>query len=316
MSQSTNFDDTSLMGNMSFDQVIAKLREMDDEETAVDLEAARDDYYAQDGTLSAPDTNEESNKWKRYWNRPWTSTEYTVGYIDAKLTGDPLPIHYAGNIAPSINLRNARIKITLDRFRVMNYPGLGSHRILLKFHTQNQIHRKSEDIHFNVVCNAHQGEHANIHSYPIFTGLNLGNEGINLEFVTIRIHNNKDKNFLKFLESDVFKSGLQLLTSAQPAIALFANTVSSLTSYIAKNWGNGEVQRYTLGLDFHQTLDHYRLSEGTYIVVQIPEKEIANWEWDQWQYQSTKGLVVNKNKHAMLIPYNYLILSISKMKDS
>jgi hypothetical protein len=315
MNTSIKPDNAVSIGDMPLDEVVAKLREMGDEETAADLEAARDDYYSQEGTLSAPDISEESAKWKRYWRRPWTSSEYSVGHLASGQNDELSIINYAGNITPSSDLRNARVKITLDRFRVASYPGLGPHRILLKFHAQNQAQDKSEDVHFNIICDARQGEHANIHSYPIFIGLNIGVEGINLEFTTVKVFNGRDKSFLGFLESDVFKSGLRLLTSVQPATALFVNMASNLTAYIAKNFGNTRVQQYTLGLDFSKTPDRYRLTEGSYIVVQIPEKEKANWKWDQWQYQNTNGLVVNRDNTAIVIPYNYLKFSISKIED-
>ncbi len=45
-------------------------------------------------------------------------------------------------------LKNARIKIALNRLRVAAYPGGGMHRVLLHFFAQNQVPGKTENLHF------------------------------------------------------------------------------------------------------------------------------------------------------------------------
>src|SRR2546429_4943720 len=107
----------------------------------------------------------------------------------------------------------------MDRLRVAVYPGKGTHRILLHFFAQNQFPDKTEDLHFNTTYRIREGEEAAIRGYPIFVGLSVGTEGVRLRCRTINVSNDRDEAFLKVLESNVFKVGLQLATTMQPAIA-------------------------------------------------------------------------------------------------
>ena len=309
-------DDTPVIGKMSFSEVIAKLREMDNEEAAADLEAAQNNFYSRGGTLGTSSIPDESTEWQKFWNKPWTSTDYEIGYLPRTETDEELrTIQHAGTAKPNIYLQNAHIKISLGHFRVVAYPGWGTHHILLEFSVQNQVQDSMEALHFNAFCNARQGAHANIYSYPIFVGLAVGKEGINFEVSTVEVQNLEDKKFLSFLESDVFKSGLQLLSSVQPVVALFSNMAYNLTLYIAKHRKNAKVQNFKFGLDFDAHSGKYPLSEGLYIIVQVPGKDRSAWNWEQWGYQPTRGLVVNKKNPNRLIPYNYMTFIISKMED-
>ena len=168
-------------------------------------------------------------------------------------------------------------------------------------------------MHFSIICNASEGKPADIYGYPIFVGLNVGQDGIIFNFSPIVVQDNEDKKLLSFLESDVFKSGLQLLSFVHPAVALFSSVTNNLVIYVAKHRKNAKVRGFNLGLDFGKSLAGYRLAEGSYIAVQIPKNDKSIWQWDQWVYQTTSGLVVNKDNPNRLIPYNYLIFSISKM---
>ena len=122
-------------------------------------------------------------------------------------------------MAADASLKNARIKITLDRLRVASYPGGGLHRVLFDFYAQNQVPGGAEDLHFNATFRVREGEHAAVVGFPIFIGLNVGTEGVAFRCYTVNVANEEDERLLGFLESDTFKSGLRLATTAQPAIA-------------------------------------------------------------------------------------------------
>jgi hypothetical protein len=55
-----------------------------------------------------------------------------------------------------------------------------------------------------------------------------------------------------------------------------------------------------------------RLAEGSYIAVQIPESFQTVWDWSEWVYKPTNGQIVNKANPTSLIPYNYLVYSVSR----
>ncbi len=119
-----------------------------------------------------------------------------------------MPIRHASNLVADARLKNARIRITLDRLRVASYPGGGLHRVLFDSSAQNQVPGGAEDLHFNATLRVREGEHAAVLGVPIFVGLNVGTEGVAFRSYTVNVANEEDERLLGFLESDVFKSGL------------------------------------------------------------------------------------------------------------
>jgi hypothetical protein len=223
-----------------------------------------------------------------------------------------LVINHAGNIPADESLKNSRIKITLDRLRVADYPGSGTHRVLFDFYAQNQVPDQVEHLHLNATYRVREGEQAAILGYPLFVGLNVGTEGVAFKCFTVNVANDADEAFLTFLESDTFKAGLQLATTMQPAIGLFSETALALTKAIAGHNRNVPVQDFYMGLDFSNIPTRARLAEGSYLAVQIPEGLLSIWDWSEWVYNPNSGQVVNAADPAQLIPYNYLVFSISR----
>ena len=72
------------------------------------------------------------------------------------------------------------------------------------------------------------------------------------------------------------------------------------------------MQEFSLGLDFSPIPTRPRLLKGSYLAVQIPERKHVVWDWDQWAYSPTSGQVVRRDESKQLIPYNYLVFSISR----
>ncbi len=71
-----------------------------------------------------------------------------------------------GAIEADRPLKRTRIKITLDAFRIEEYPGAGTHHILMDFYAQNQIRPAPEHLHFNATYRVGQGESAAVRRYP------------------------------------------------------------------------------------------------------------------------------------------------------
>ena len=307
MDASAWFDDLSVLGALRPEQAAARLREVGEGAAAEALEGA--------GEMRRP-----AFGLGRLWpfqDRAWQHTAHAFGYLSPAPPGDEaLPIRHAGNIQADPTLRNARIKIALDRLRVADYPGGGTHRVLLDFYAQNQVKgRSAEHLHFNATYRVREGERAAVSGYPIFLGLNVGAEGVAFKCYTVNVKNDADEAFLGFLESDVFKSGLKLATTVQPAIAPFSEMALGLTRSIASRNRNVPVQDFYLGLDFSNIPTRARLAEGSYFAVQIPEMMQTVWDWREWAYNPTAGLVVNRADPTQLIPYNYIVFSISRYEE-
>jgi hypothetical protein len=167
-------------------------------------------------------------------------------------------------------------------------------------------------LHFNSAYRAREGERAAVRGYPIFVGLGVGATGVAFHFHTVNVKNDDDEAFLDFLEGDAFKAGLKLVTTAQPAIAPLSGMALALTKSIAGRNRNVSVQDCYLGLDFAGTAMGARLAIGDYIAVQIPEKLIRVWDWQDWVYDARAGLIVSRADPNALIPYNYVVFGVSR----
>lgn len=311
MSRYSWSDDIPVIGELPLDEVASKLREMGDVEALSDLEQARSVWSSERGVL---DGKEVQSEWWHFWGRPWSHTGHEIGYLaPANASGNLQTFQHVSSGSADDSLKGARIKITLDTFYVASYPGLhGSHRILLKFYSQNQVQGKSEHLHYNVLCNARDGEHASVQGVPIFLGLKVGPQGILLGIYTVNVQNSTDEKIFGFLKSDVFQDGLKLLNAVQPATALFSSVMQHLATQVAGRWINAKVQELQVGLDFSTISTRPKLKEGSYIAVQMPPRALDGWKWDEWIYESNNGLVVSIKNRKRRIPFNYLIFSISK----
>lgn len=75
---------------------------------------------------------------------------------------------------------------------------------------------------------------------------------------------------------------MELLTTAQPAIAPFTAISLGLVKSLAKRNKNVPVQKFDLGLDFDNAALGIRLAEGNYIAVQVPNETAI--DWSKWVY--------------------------------
>jgi len=294
-----------VIGSLPPDEAALKLREIGEDELAAAMVATPQDAST---TFSAPPWRGISR------DRGWLHTAHAIGYLAPvdRIASGLLPIRHAANITSDETLKGARVKVTLDGLRVADYPGRGMHRIWFDFAARNQTRHGPEQLHFNATCRAAEGERAAILGRPVFVGLKVGGEGIFLQFATINVLNEGDEKLLDFLDSDAFTSGLQLLTTAQPALAPFSALALGLTETIASRNRNVTVQTVDLGLDFSHIAPRPRLAEGSYIAVQVPETLRTIWDWQDWGYDPASGTIISTSQSGRLIPHNYVVISISR----
>jgi hypothetical protein len=300
------FNDLTVLGKLPAREAAAKLREVGETDAAAALESTSLDQMPTRGQFGV----------RSFWpfqDKPWQHTAHAFGYLAPAPPGKAqLSIQHAGNISADPSLRNSRIRITLDRLRVAAYPGSGMHRILFDFYAQNQVPGDVEHLHFNSTLRVLEGQQAAVIGYPIFIGLNVGTEGIAFKCFTVNVKNDDDEALLGFLESDVFKAGLKLASTMQPAIAPLSGMAVALTKSVAGRNRNVPVQDFYMGLDFSNIPTGARLAEGAYLAVQIPEMLQTVWDWSEWEYNPASGQVVNKADQKQLIPYNYIVFGVSR----
>jgi hypothetical protein len=297
------FDDIPIIGKLPASQATCKLREVGETNSAEIIESTGND-------------NSQTYAWTHLCDKPWLHTAHTLGYLPPSLPNShDLCICQASNIVPDQTLKNSRINVTLNGLRVASYPGSGTHQILFDFYAQNQLLDTTEDLHFNSTYQVREGERAAILNYPIFVGLRLGNNGLNFKCFTVNVKNDEDKSYIQFLESDAFRTGLQLATIVQPAIKPLSEMAIGLTKMVAKRHNNIPVQDIQIGLDFSNNPMGARLAEGIYIAVQIPETLTNVWDWRDWIYDTNKGQIVKTYDRKQLIPYNYIAFGIHRYDE-
>jgi hypothetical protein len=242
----------------------------------------------------------------------WAHTAHTLGFIPPNQDGvHACPIANAGSIPADRALAGQPLRISLNALRIASYPGFGMHSVLFDFYVQSKTtDGKHEDLHFNAVYRGQEGEHAGIVGQPIFHGVVPSEGGLGLRCLTVNIKNEADEKLIAFLERDVFKSGLRLLKTAQPAVGPLSEMAYGLITGLAKRARNVPVQDVYLGLDFGSTAGGARLAKGTYVAVQIPERLGFNWKWDEWVFDHSAGRIVLKSDGVTLVPYNYIALGI------
>jgi hypothetical protein len=247
--------------------------------------------------------------------RPCRNTAHVFGHIEPATGHGALPIRNACEIDPDTSLRKSRIKLSLGRLHVADYPGSGTHVVLFDFYGRHQTAKQSTDLHYNLLVRATEGQSAPVLNYPIFVGLNVGAEGVQFQCYTVNVRNEDDEALLKFLESDVFQNGLKLLKVAQPALAPLSSMAYGLTRGLAKRNRNVPVQEFKLGLDFTRRPFGACLREGAYLAVQVPAEMQAVWDWSEWNYDQTAAEIRPTARPGATLAHNYVAFTVSRFDE-
>src|SRR4030095_8575390 len=98
------------------------------------------------------------------------------GFIPVSTVGstDSVEIRHVSAIASDTKLKGQRVRVTLDKVRVAEYPGSGRHNVFLGLSAQSQSEQSSEGLHFNKGFVASEGQEISSLGFPIFIGLPVG----------------------------------------------------------------------------------------------------------------------------------------------
>ena len=204
--------------------------------------------------------------------KAYAHTAHVYGFIaEGDPTTDRVPIVPAASIKADKTLVTNSIKVTLDAFRIQEYPGLGLHTVLFDFIGRDQAGDESQDLRFASVFKANDKDNAALNGAPVFTGLTVPPDGLSFQARTITIRSAGDETILNVLQSAAFKDGLKLLGHVQPALPQLVGLAGGITENLLKRRWNRQVQCFDLGLDFSRSLTSARLRRGSYVVVQVPD---------------------------------------------
>lgn len=245
--------------------------------------------------------------------KPWEYTGISIGYVDNQDT-NVISIKSITSINTDLTLQNDSVDVTLDAIYLEDYPRNGRNLVLFECSAENNIFgNQSEQLKFILKQTIAEKNTAGVISAPIFRRINLGSRGISFEFKTILVANENDENFLEILEGDETGKGLKLLNSINPVIPVFTEIAKGIATKIAKNNRNKEIQSYKVGLDFSPAATKAKIREGSYVVVQVQNPALINW--NDYKYDKNKGAVVSTVDNTKILPYNHFVFSIARPVD-
>lgn len=294
--------------DLNTEEAISLLTEIGDNKTA----AALADLLEENPTLRTTHLADLPDS-KALESAKWRGTEHSYGYIQTDDdNNDHFEIHPATTIRPDESLKGSRVNIKLGSLYTMNYPGWGRHNVLMHFKCKHAAENSNETvlIEFEQKFKSKEGEGAGNIGDFIFLGLRVPSSGMHFEVQTVNVSNDGDEDALKVLESETIKNGLDLVNASFATLAPFTKMAQGVLGLLLSRNRNKIVQQFTLGFDFDtQAADIAKLRAGTYVVVQAKRNQLP---WDQWIYQRSTGLVVNKREPTMRLPYNHVTFNVIK----
>ena len=308
MDDSLEFKPVTPLGEMPAAEAATKLSAMGEDEVAEALELAVSGLEERPSSFGPFENLLLPRRAKLY-----LTNVHVLGFLsDASKGENEIAISPPAMVEADDSLKNSQLVIRLDRLRAASYPGGGSHQVLFEFTSDHRTAKGLQQVRFNTTCTVREGEDAAIVGYPIFVGLGVAPEGITFDCRTVNVRNEDDLGFFAFLNGDIFKAGLTLVSTFQPALAPFGQLALAVTEAVARQGANVVVQSFRLGLDFGKTAMGARLREGTYLAVQVPPSLAAGWDWDEWIFDRHSNQIVRRGDRTAVLPYNYVAISISR----
>ena len=249
-----------------------------------------------------------------FWTaKPYSQTAMVIGFVPPD-QAVPTEIVGISKVQGDRALVGKRIKITLDKFHVANYPGLGTHKILCEFAGKNQVPGETEELTFALRFEARDNSGPSIAGAPIFMGITVGQDGISFKGRTINVENSLDETILAALNTPAFKSGLALLNTAQPALKPLTSLAAAAVDSILKRKKNVQVHSFDLGLDFGGGATSARLRHGSYLVVQTDGG--GTWDWTQFSWNTDGISLQYRDDPQRPLEFNYMVFGITAFSDS
>lgn len=235
----------------------------------------------------------------------WRNRGCKIGYL-AEGGGKRAKIIDAVGMQADESLKTARLKLSLDRFYVENYPGTGVHTILCEFTGRNQAAQESEATRFALTVRVEDKSAAAVTSMPIFVGINAGGDGLAIEGQTINVCSHADDALLEAIDSPGFQEGLSLLTTSQPVLKPFVNLAEGMVKSILRRHKNRDIFNFAMGLDFSKNATAVKLRLGSYIIVQTNE---TDWDWDDFEWDN--NTLKSTGSDGEPVQLNYMVLGVS-----
>lgn len=297
--------------DLKISEAISVLSEIGDTETAFEL----------DNLIKASPSDSEviiSSIPDLKFNKAWKIKEHAFGYLDFQnQVLNKIPIANALTMDADQSLKGQRINIRVGTINVFRYPGLfgGEHEILFEFSAKHSPDGSGDDenVKYTQKYTLRNNGGSGKQGLQVLQGLRVPNNGIDFYLNTIYIGNKSEEKVVKFLNSSIFNSGLELLSTANPLVKEVAGYAKGITEYITDEKKNMIVQEIGLGFDFSGNTGVASLKKGTYLAVQTKKEDL---NWTEWYYDVNDSLIKPHNNSVDRLPRNFLSFIISEYQSN
>lgn len=290
----SSFNAGDSLGSLSPDEIAAYLQDIGDEEEARKFLAGAG-----------------GQAWNPF-HPPYSHTGMVLGFIPPDQGATQ--VQGISTVSGDQGLIGKKIKVTLDKFYVANYPGHGKHTVLFEFTGKNQATGKAEELTFALRFEASDGTGASITGAPVFLGLTVAKDGISFKGRTVNVKSSLDDFLLATLNTPAFRAGLTLLSTAQPALKPLSSLATAAVGAVLTRKQNKQIHSFDLGLDSAGSATSARLRLGSYVVVQTDDA--ATWDWTHYEW-NPDGLALHPaGRPSEKIDFNYVVFAVSPFFDS
>lgn len=296
--------------DLKISEAISILSEIGDTESAYELDNLIKEDPKNADLIVAETLDSEFNK-------VWKIKEHAYGFLDIDNTnGNKIPLVNALTMDADISLKGKRINIRIGNVYVERYPGLfgGEHEVLFEFsakHSPENGNSKDEDIKYTQKYTLRNKGGAGKSGLSVLKGLRVPNNGIDFYLNTIYIANKSEEKVVKFLNSGIFNSGLELISSVNPVINQIAGYATGITEYLVEEKRNKIIQEIGLGFDFAGSTEVASLKKGTYLAIQTKRND---FKWSDWYYDKDSSLFKPYDNSLERLPFNHITFAISEFE--
>ena len=248
------------------------------------------------------------------FNQVWKIKEHTYGFLDAENEKDgKIPLVNALTMAADLSLKGERINIRIGNIYVERYPGIlgGDHEILFEFKAKHSPEgsSKEEAIRYTQKYTLRNKGGAGKSGLSVIEGLRVPTNGIDFYLNTIYLNNKNEEKILKFLDSGIFNSGLELIAAVNPVVKQVSGYASGIINYLTDEKKSKVVQEIGLGFDFAGNSEVASLKKGTYVAIQAHRHKL---NWSDWYYDKDSSSIKPFDDSLERLPHNHITFVVSK----
>jgi len=252
------------------------------------------------------------------FEKAWKIKEHAYGYFDYEnIDGYKIPLINALTMEADDTLKGARVNIRIGNVYVERYPGIfgGEHEVLFEFsakHSPDSEDAEDEEIKYTQKYALRNKGGSGKSGLSVLKGLRVPNNGIDFYLNTIYLANKSEEKVVKFLNSGIFNSGLELISSVNPVIKQVAGYATGITEYLVEEKKNKVIQEIGIGFDFAGNPEVASLKSGTYVAIQTRRH---NFNWSDWYYDTDSSLIKPYDDSLERLPFNHITFVISAYEE-